>query len=242
MPVTELGDLVESKSLPTIRRRDRDRVIRLEGFLSKSTAGHVQGELDKMFSKMSFNSGYGYNYVGNAEIQSESNEEIMKAFILAIILTYMILCAILNSFVHPFTIATSIGCSLLGVIFGLFFLGYSFNIASMLAIVMLVGLVVNNAILLIDYTQQKVNSGVPIIDALWQGVEARFRVILMTSIAVVFGVLPQLRSLMQIKASMGAVIIGGMLASIIFTFILIPIVYWYLERMRARASGKKGNR
>jgi len=95
-------------------------------------------------------------------------------------------------------------------------------------------MVVNNAILLLDQTLVKMKEGLEIKDALWQGASAKFRAIIMTSFAIILGVLPQLWSLSKIKQSMGAVMIGGLLASIIFTFILVPVVFWYLERFERR--------
>jgi HAE1 family hydrophobic/amphiphilic exporter-1 len=182
---------------------------------------------------MDFGKENSYMFVGNSESQEETGKEIGKAFGLAIILTFMLLCAILNSFVHPFTISSSIITSYAGVFLLLFLGGSSINIASMLGIVMLVGLVVNNAILLIDQTQQIVDGGeTDLKEALWRGVEDKFRAILMTSIAIVAGVLPQLWSPDLAKASMGFVIAGGTLASIVYTFLLTPIVYYALEKTR----------
>ncbi len=232
MSVSNLGELKISQASPMIRRRDKERVISISGMLSKSTGGIVQGILAKEFQKLDFEEGEGVRFVGQAEFQSEANSEIGKAFILATILTYMILVAILNSFVHPFTIATSIFTSLSGVIAGLFFFGFSINIASLLAVIMLVGLVVNNAILMLDWAMVKLEQGESIIEAIWHGASGRFHVIVMTSLAIVFGTIPQIWSSNTMKGSMGAVMVGGMLSSIIFTFILVPIIFWYLERFR----------
>jgi HAE1 family hydrophobic/amphiphilic exporter-1 len=123
------------------------------------------------------------------------------------------------------------------MILGLFFMGQSINIASMMGMVMLVGMVVNNAILLLDYTLGKMKEGVPVKEALWLGASEKFRAIMMTSIAIILGIVPQLWSVMKMKQSMGAVMIGGMLASILFTFVLVPVVFWYLERFERRFSG-----
>ncbi|MEZ4871074.1 MAG: efflux RND transporter permease subunit [Bdellovibrionales bacterium] len=239
VPVTELGQFKMTDSVPTILRRDRQRVIQLNGFLAKSTAGVVQAELTTELEKLSFSDDVSYAFVGNAESQEESGREIMKAFMLAIILTYMILAAIMNSFVHPFTIATSIITSFSGVFLILFFLDFSINIASMLGFVMLVGLAVNNAILILEEVQVafEKDSNISIQDALWYGIKMKFRAVLMTSIAIVFGALPQLWSPNLAKAAMGAVIVGGVLASIFFTFFLTPQTYFYLERMRRWFSG-----
>lgn len=234
IPVTELGEVKIEPSVPTILRRDRHRVVQLNGYLGKSTAGQVQGILTEKFSKLDLPDGYSFQFVGNAENQAESGREIGKAFLIAMILTYMILAAILNSFVHPFTIATSIITSFSGVFLILFFMDSSINIASMLAFVMLVGLAVNNAILIIEDVEAVLRDkpDTPIEEAFWQGIVNQFRAVLMTSIAIVFGTLPQIFSPNGGKASMGMVIVGGILASIFFTFFLTPQVYYFLEKFK----------
>jgi HAE1 family hydrophobic/amphiphilic exporter-1 len=167
-----------------------------------------------------------------ADRDSESFGELGKAFLLAVILTYMFLCAIMNSFFYPIPIILSVATSFIGVFLSLFFLEESMNISSMLGMVMIVGLVVNNSILLLDYTLLKMQEGVPVIDALWLGVSEKFRPIIMTSLAIVLGVLPQLGSVMALKSSMGAVMIGAMLASIVFSFVFTPVAFWYSVRIK----------
>ncbi len=239
VPITNLGTIRRTEATPNIWRRDRNRIIQVNGYLAKSTAGVVQAELEKTLKEMDFGSDNSYMFVGNSESQEETGREIGKAFGLAIILTFMLLCAILNSFVHPFTISSSIITSYAGVFLLLFIGGSSINIASMLGIVMLVGLVVNNAILLIDQTQVNIQNGEKDIKvALWGGVEDKFRAILMTSIAIVAGVLPQMWSPDLAKASMGFVIAGGTLASIVYTFLFTPLVYYALEKTRVYISSK----
>ncbi|MCF7888362.1 MAG: efflux RND transporter permease subunit, partial [Candidatus Omnitrophica bacterium] len=229
-PITELGKIKEAKALPNIRHRDKERFIRLEGYLSKSNSGYVQSILNQEFKKINFPDGYGYGYFGMAEHQRETGREVLKAFILAVILTYMLLAALLNSFTYPIPILLSVGTSFIGVFYALFFLGQDINIASMLGMVMLVGMVVNNSILLIDYTLLKMKEGVEVVEALWLGASRKFRAIIMTSLAIILGVAPQIKSVMPIKPSMSAVVIGGMLASILFTFIFTPVAFWYIER------------
>lgn len=232
IPITELGIIKKTKTTPTIWHRDKDRIIRLEGYLSKGSLGFVKETLNKDFKKIDFPEGYGYTYVGTSEYQEESNREVGKAFVLAVILTYMLLCAILNSFKYPIPIMLTVVTSFIGVFYALFFMGHSINMASMLTMVMLVGLVVNNAILLLDYTLLKMKEGVPVKEALWLGASVKFRAILMTSFAIILGILPQLWSNAAAKKSMGIVMIGGMLGSIMFTFIFVPVVFWYIERFR----------
>lgn len=229
-PVTEVGRIKETRGWPTIRHREKQRIIRLEGYISKASAGMVRGVLDKQFDKeVDFPENYGYRYAGMAEHQKESGKEILKAFILAVVLAYMLLCALLNSFTYPIPILLSVATSFIGVFYSLFFLEQSINVASMLGMVMLVGLVVNNSILLLDYTIIKIKEGVGVIDALWLGASEKFRAIIMTSLAIILGVLPQIRSVMPLKPAMAAVVSGGMVASVIFTFIFTPVAFWYIE-------------
>lgn len=231
-PVNAFGWITEDKAVPMIRHRDKERIIVLDGYLSKSNAGYVRGLLDQTFKDLPWEEGYGYTYSGSAEYQDESGSETGKAFSLAVVLTFMLLCALMNSFFDPFPILLSVATSFIGVFYALFFLGLSINIASMLGMIMLVGIVVNNSILLLDYAMTKIKEGVPVIEALWLGASEKFRAIIMTSLAIVLGVLPQLWSVSPTKSAMGAVMVGGMLASIVFSFVFTPIAFWYIDRLR----------
>lgn len=230
IPINELGELKTDKAIPTIWRRDRSRVIRADGFLAKSSVGVVSKKLDEQFKVIKFPQGYYYKYSGNSENMGESRAELGKAFLLAVILTFMLLCALMDSLIaYPVAVMATVFTSFVGIIGGLFFFNQSINIASMMGMVMLVGMVVNNAILLLDQTLVKMREGLPIKEALWQGASNKFRAIIMTSLAIILGVLPQMWSLTKAKQSMGAVMIGGMVASIVFTFVLVPMMFWYLE-------------
>ncbi|NLE65223.1 MAG: efflux RND transporter permease subunit, partial [Elusimicrobia bacterium] len=172
----------------------------------------------------------------------ESSAEIGKAFILAVVLTYMLLAAILNSFLYPIAIVFSIAISFVGVFAMLFFQGMSMDMMAMMGMVMLVGIVVNNAILVLDYALIKMKEGIPVKEALWQGVSVKFKAVLMTSIAIVLGVLPQLFTLVPYKKSISGVMIGGVLASILFTFLFVPVVFWASVRIRDKFfPGEKGH-
>lgn len=229
IPIIELGTLKEDKAMPQIRHRDKVRIIRLEGYLAKSSTGYVRGVLDEAFKEY-VKDGYGYDYVEMAEREAESQKEIGKAFLLAVILTFMLLCAIMNSFMYPIVILVSVATSFIGVFLTLFFTRDTINISSMMGMVMIVGLVVNNSILLLDYALLKMKEGVPVIDALWLGASEKFRSIIMTSLAIVLGILPQLMAVTALKSSMGAVLVGAMLASIVFTFVFTPVAFWYVVR------------
>ncbi|MDD3982509.1 MAG: efflux RND transporter permease subunit [Candidatus Omnitrophica bacterium] len=240
IPINELGELKTEKAIPTIWRRDRQRIIRIDGYLGKSSLGIVSNDLDRKFKAIKFPAGYSYRYSGESEYMAESNTELGRAGLLAVILTFMLLCAIMNSLIaYPLAVMVTVLTSVIGMILGLFFLNQSINVASMMGMVMLVGMVVNNAILLLDQTLVKRREGLPVKDALWQGASDKFRAIIMTSLAIILGVVPQMWSLSKVKQSMGAVMIGGMLASIVFTFVLVPALFWYLERFEGKFLRKR---
>jgi HAE1 family hydrophobic/amphiphilic exporter-1 len=236
MPITSLGELRKQDSIPTIIHENKKRVIKLNGFLGKSNPSHVKKVLQASFNGITFGDDAYYAFAGMDETQSESSKEILKAFFLAVILTYMLLAAILNSFSYPISIILSIVTSFTGVFYALFFLEESINITSMLGMVMLVGLVVNNSILLLDLAIQKMKDEVCLKNAIWEATKERFQMILMTSLAIILGVVPQLSANMAVKSSMGAVMMGGMLASIVFTFVLTPISFYYIEVFKRKVS------
>lgn len=232
IPIASLGEVKQVEATSPVKRRDKSKIIQLNGFLNKSTAGTVMKELGEKFAKLEMPEGVTFRYTGKAENQAESAAEIGKAFMLAIILTYMLLVAVLNSFLFPISISSCIVTSFLGVFLFLFYFDGSINIGSMMAFVMVVGLAVNNAILVIEYAQQLIEQGLKYEDALWEAAKSKLKPVLMTSVAIVTGTLPQAFDADKIKASMGLVVIGGMLASIVFTYLMTPAVHIVILRMK----------
>ena len=198
----------------------------------------MQSKIVSELDRFDWEPGYGYSFGGMAEIQGETTGEIGTAFLLATVLTFMLLAAILNSLIHPLTIATSIITSFAGVFILLFLSGASMNVGAMLAFVMLVGLVVNNNILVLEPTVKRVRDGEKPFNALWHELMAKRNMVLMTSIAVMAGMLPQLWSADKMKSGMAAVMIGGMLASLILTFTLTPALFFAMENLRNNVRRK----
>ena len=232
VPLSSLGTVRQERATPDIRRQDKNRLTEINVNIGKSTMGPVQAKIQAELDKIDWEYGYYAEFGGMSEHQAESAREIGKAFLLATILTFMLLAAILNSLAHPFTIATSILTSFIGVFVLMFLSGATMNIGAMLAFVMLVGLVVNNNILVLEPTINRVNSGEDMHTALWAELMDKKNMVLMTSIAVIAGMVPQLWSIDGMKVAMGAVMIGGMFASLIFTFTLTPALFFLIERAR----------
>ena len=234
VPLSAVGRVETASATPEIRRKDKERLTEIDINIGKSTMGPVQAKIQSNLNKIDWQPGYYAEFGGMSEIQGETTTEIGNAFLLATILTFMLLAAILNSFVHPFTIATSIITSFAGVFILMFLSGASMNVGAMLAFVMLVGLVVNNNILVLEPTVNRVARGEDAYTALWSELQDKRGMVLMTSIAVMAGMVPQLWSTDGMKVAMGAVMIGGMLASLIFTFTLTPAIYFLMEKLRNR--------
>ena len=232
VPLSSLGTVKMSRATPDIRRQDKNRLTEIDINIGKSTMGPVQAKIQAELDKLDWEYGYYAEFGGMSEHQAESAREIGKAFFLATVLTFMLLAAILNSLAHPFTIATSILTSFIGVFVLMFLSGATMNIGAMLAFVMLVGLVVNNNILVLEPTINRINSGQDMHTALWAELMDKKNMVLMTSIAVIAGMVPQLWSIDGMKVAMGAVMIGGMFASLVFTFTLTPALFFLVERAR----------
>ncbi|MBP3316492.1 MAG: efflux RND transporter permease subunit [Alphaproteobacteria bacterium] len=232
VPLSELGRVESTAATPDIRRKSKNRLTEIDINIGKSTMGPVQNKIQSGLDKIDWADGYYAEFGGMSEIQGDTASEIGTAFMLATILTFMLLAAILNSLVHPFTIATSIITSFTGVFVLMFLSGATMNIGAMLAFVMLVGLVVNNNILVLEPTINRVANGEKPYNALWSELMDKKNMVLMTSIAVMAGMVPQLWSGDGMKVAMGAVMIGGLLASLIFTFTLTPAIYFLMEKLR----------
>ena len=239
VPLSSLGAVKQVPATPDIRREDKNRLTEVDINIGKSTMGVVQAKIQNELDKMQWETGYYAKFGGSSEYQAEAATEIGRAFLLATVLTYMLLAAIMNSLAHPLTIATSILTSFTGVFALMFLSGATMNIGAMLAFVMLVGLVVNNNILVLEPTINRIRDGESASDALWTELTDKKNMVLMTSIAVIAGMVPQLWSIDGMKVAMGAVLIGGMFASLVFTFTLTPALFLLMERARQKLKRKK---
>ena len=237
--LSQLGKLENMPATSNIYRVDKNRVTEIDINIGKSTIGPVQNKIQDYLDTIDWETGYGASFAGMSEIQSETTGEIAQAFLLATILTFMLLAAIMNSFIHPLTIATSIITSFAGVFVVLFLSGASLNVGAMLAFIMLVGLVVNNNILVLEPTVARVQKGEDAKKVLWAELMDKKRMIWMTTIAVVAGMIPQLWSNDGMKVAMGAVMIGGMCASLVWTFTLTPAIFFIMEKLRKKLNGSK---
>lgn len=233
-----LGDIAEVKlsSGPTqIDREDRQRQVIVYANAVGTSSGEILAQVKELLPGLNLPLGYTYKLVGQAQTMQNSFKEIAKALILAIILIYMVLAAEFESFIHPLTIMLSLPFSLVGAILGLLITGNTINIMSLIGVIMLMGLVTKNAILLVDYTNQLRRKGIPVIEALVEAGSVRLRPIMMTTLAMIFGMLPIALGIgagAEIRASMGVTLIGGLITSTFLTLVIIPLVYLLIDRLQ----------
>jgi HAE1 family hydrophobic/amphiphilic exporter-1 len=236
VPISALGTITEQGGETTIQRDEKQRTVQIDAFIASGNLAALAQEIQLGLDGMGFPPGYGYEITGEFEIFQESLIEMLKALVIAIVLTYIVLAMILESYVHPITIMLTLPLGFVGAVLALFLARSSLNIFSMMALIMLVGIVVNNAILILDYTHQLREKGKAAIEALLEAAPVRLRPIIMTNVAIAIALLPQAMGSGAgsfYRIPMAIVTIGGVLVAALFTLFLIPVIYTKLDRFSA---------
>ena len=174
-PITAVGEITQREGETLITRKNKQRFVTVEANIVEGTLSEITSQIRAQTDQLQLPPGYAIFFGGQAEMQAESFASIFTALIMAIILIYMLLAAILGSYIHPFTIMITLPLGLIGAVLALFLTGISINVFSLMAIVMLVGIVVNNAILLIDYTTVLREQGYEMREALLEACPIRLR-------------------------------------------------------------------
>ncbi|MGH8016374.1 MAG: efflux RND transporter permease subunit, partial [Candidatus Zixiibacteriota bacterium] len=201
------------------------------------TLGQTINEMDLIAADV-LDESFSTSLDGAAKEFQESSNTLLFAFVLALILVYLILAAQFESFRDPLIIMFTVPLALAGAILSLWIFGQTLNIFSQIGIIALVGIVTKNGILIVEFANQRKEQGESIREAVTDAAAQRFRPILMTSMATVFGVLPialALGAAAKSRVSMGIVIIGGLLFSLVLTLYLIPALYTYLSSHKKTA-------
>jgi HAE1 family hydrophobic/amphiphilic exporter-1 len=179
---------------------------------------------------------------GMGQVMQESFGYMIEAMFLAFIILYMILAAQFESLIHPFTIMTSLPFAVIGAFGGLFIAGQTLSIFGMIGLIMLMGLVTKNAILLVDFTNHNKEKGLSTKEALLAAGPVRLRPILMTTAAMILGMLPVALALGEggeVRAPMAVVVIGGLITSTFLTLVVVPVIYTFFEWLRHVFARKK---
>jgi len=233
VPIAALGEVVPSVGPSTIIRKDRKKAVVISGYVKGRSFGTVLNDIQAGVAALDATPGVHVRYEGEAKRMRESFGELRQAFILAILLTYMLLAGLLESFVLPVLILVSLPLAFVGIIPALIICDMNIAMFALMAVVMLVGIVVNNGILLVEVFRDHRDRGESLHDAVVHGAPERLRPILMTTIAAALAMVPLAMgqgSGGEMRAPMAVVSIGGLLASMILSLFLIPLLYYLWER------------
>jgi len=244
-----LGELVSYSMKPTpseIDRQDLTRQVVISANLDSLPLGTAMEKVGKAASQINMAPGYRVVLSGEAETMTESFEYMAEALILAIILVYLILAAQFESFIDPLSIMLSLPLSLIGMATMLWLTGDTISIMSLIGLIMLMGLVTKNAILLVDFTKVLRSRGMNRTEALITAGRTRLRPIMMTTLAMIFGMLPLALALgagAEMRAPMARAVVGGLITSTFLTLLVVPVMYSFLDDLggwvRSRLKRKK---
>jgi len=199
----------------------------------------VAGKIRAATADITLRPDYSIKVTGDEEKRQESMKNLGYALILSIVLVYMVLASIFESLIHPFTVLLTIPFAIVGSILLFFILGRTFNIMAIIGIIMLVGIAVNNSIILIDRINQIRNDGVDRRKAIILGGQQRLRPILMTTFTTILALIPLTIGFgqsVQLRSPMALAVIGGMITSTLMTLVVIPCVYDVIDRIHPSSA------
>ncbi len=240
--VRDLGKVVENSSLPEIDRKDRQRIVTVSGSIHNRALSDVAADVNNAISTLDIPTGIQVEVGGSIEDQQEAFSELTMLIVIVILLVYIVMASQFESLTYPFIIILSIPFAFIGSLLFLAIAGEPLGIMGLIGLVMLVGMVVKNGILLIDYINLNRERGMSIITAVVHGGRSRLRPVLMTTLTVILGMIPLAIGTGQgseMWQSLGISIIGGMTFSTIVTLVLIPTLYSVFGGNGVRRQRKK---
>jgi len=243
--INEIAEIKEGQSPKEIFRRNQTRIGKITGYMEKSIA------LDKMVAKVNqaisgipLPAEYKIKITGEEEKRQESMDALSFAMMLSIVLVFMVLASQFESLLHPFTILLTIPVAVVGSILIFFIMGMTLNIMAIIGIIMLVGIAVNNSILLVDRILQLQKDGVARIEAIQQAGQQRIRPILMTTATTILALLPLTIGFGEsasLRAPMALAVIGGLITSTIMSLVVIPCVFDVFDGLKDRFRKNNGS-
>lgn len=230
--LSEVGEVVEDFAPPSIEHVDRERVIKVSGTIYKRALGDIAKDINKEVAKIQMPSGIAVKMTGSFEEQQESFADMFVLLLLVAMLTYIVMAAQFESFRDPFIIMMSLPFAFTGVFVALWVTGTSLSLIALIGAVMLVGIVVKNGIVLIDYINLNKERGMSVMRSVVTGGKSRLRPVLMTTLTTILGMTPMAIGIgdgSEIWQPMGIAIIGGLTISTLLTLVVIPTIYCSLN-------------
>ncbi|NCN69550.1 MAG: efflux RND transporter permease subunit, partial [Betaproteobacteria bacterium] len=228
----QVANIVESSGSNQINRRDLTREVAITGNVSGRSAGEVSADIKIAMDSIAMPPGYSYKFSGSVKDMAEAFGYALSALVMAVIFIYMVLASQFKSFFQPLALMTALPLTLIGVVLALMLFNSTLSMFSVIGVVMLMGLVTKNAILLVDFAIRARASGTSRHDALMMAARVRLRPILMTTLAMIFGMVPLAFALSEgaeMRAPMGQAVIGGVITSSLLTLVVVPVVYCYMD-------------
>ncbi|MDP9109265.1 MAG: efflux RND transporter permease subunit, partial [Pseudomonadota bacterium] len=239
VPLRQVAEFVPSTSPQVIKRQALQRRVGIYGDVQGRPSGDVNSEVSAMMKTMTLPQGVYFDVGGQAEDMRDMMGSAIAALSIAVIFIYLVLASQFGSFLQPIAIMMSLPLSLIGVLLALLITGSTLNMFSIIGFIMLMGLVTKNAILLVDFTNHSQRDGMNQHDAILAAGQVRLRPILMTTMAMIFGMLPMAIGMGEggeTQAPMGRAVIGGVITSTLLTLLVVPVAYTYLDRWGRRAK------
>ncbi|MBK9514989.1 MAG: efflux RND transporter permease subunit [Flavobacteriales bacterium] len=241
----QLAEVYESTGSSVLERTDRLNSIKVNSAAVGRPSGTIVADIQKELAKQPLPAGVSIQYLGDAKNQGDAFGSLGTALLLGIILVYLIMVALYESVVYPFVVLFSIPVALIGALLALALTMQPLSIFAIVGLIMLLGLVSKNGILIVDFTNHLRKEGMGLSEALIEAGKERLRPILMTTVAMIFGMLPIALASgdgAEVKNGMAWVIIGGLTSSLILTLVLVPTMYYIVTRLMEMASGKRFGR
>ncbi|MCX7834852.1 MAG: efflux RND transporter permease subunit [bacterium] len=237
VPLSEIVTLVSETGPSQINRQDRTRQVVIAANIQKRSLSDVYNDIRTTLKDYQLPTGYTIQYEGQFEQTRETFSSLFLALFLAILFVYMILAAQFNSFLHPFTIMLALPLAVIGGFYGLLFANRTFDMMAFIGLIMLMGLVTKNSILLVDFANQQKRKGLSTQDALLEAGKIRLRPILMTTFAMIFGMLPTAMgwgSAAAYRISLGVIVIGGLISSTFLSLVIVPVAYQIFDTIKSK--------
>ncbi|HVS65259.1 MAG TPA: efflux RND transporter permease subunit [Thermoanaerobaculia bacterium] len=240
VPLGSVARIAEHTGPSSISREDQQRMVRVTAGIGDREFGEVVADVQERLEGIEVPLGFTVSMGGELAEQQEAFTELIIGVSLALFLVFTVMAIQFESLVQPLIIMTSVPFALIGVILALAITGTTLNMNSFLGLIVLVGIVVNNAIVLIDYVNLlRREHGVPLLEAVLEGGQRRLRPILMTSLTTALGLLPLAIGLgegSEIQAPLARVVVGGLLTSTLITLVFVPALYLVIERRKEREA------
>jgi hydrophobic/amphiphilic exporter-1 (mainly G- bacteria), HAE1 family len=242
VPLGDLAGFTRTMGPASITRYNQVRSARVTAQLSERSLGPVVADIQRQLDQLVLPSGYSVEFSGDQRLMSDSFGSLYQALILAILLVYMIMAAQFESLLHPFIIMFALPQTFIGVILALVITGRTLNVPAFIGVIMLAGIVVNNAIVLVDYINKLRARGYSCREAILAAGPVRLRPILMTTLTTILGMFPLalgIGSGAETQAPLATVVIGGLTASTLLTLVVVPVIYSLMEDFGIRLQNKR---